>query len=221
MENKVLDQAEIGNAIIVEMANIPSERKKLIAALAKNGVVMDINTPNDKLYAAIFSGIAYSKAFRSDIKKAAYSFLKDSIGEASMDSSFSYQTGLTSAGLFAGQAYQASQTNKPKTTTTTTKKNFWTDTKFGQVLGGIVTPESAAALFSTGINALNQKLTSRADKATIDQALEYEVKKAENYEKEKEQEEEQRKKWIVPVIIASSIVVLAIIGYVIYKNKKK
>jgi len=220
MENQMLNQAEVGTAIISEMANNPSGREKIISALGKNGVVMDVNTPNNQLYTAIFSGIAYSKAFRGDVKKAIYSYIQEKGDEQAMDSSFSYQTGLTSAGIFAGQAYQASQTNKPKTTTTTTKKDFWTDTKFGQVLGGIVTPENAAAVFSTGINALNQKLTSRADKQTIEQGVQFEVQRAETLDKEI-QKDQARKKWVVPVIIASSIVVIAIVGYVIYKNKKK
>jgi hypothetical protein len=219
MENQMLNQAEVGTAIISEMANNPSGREKIISALGKNGVVMDVNTPNDQLYTAIFSGIAYSKAFRGDVKKAIYSYIQEKGDEQAMDSSFSYQTGLTSAGIFAGQAYQASQANIPKTTTTTTKKPF-SETAVGKFLGNIFTPENVGALANTGINALNQKLTSRADKQTIEQGVQFEVQRAETLDKEI-QKDQARKKWVVPVIIASSIVVIAIVGYVIYKNKKK
>jgi hypothetical protein len=221
MENQMLNQAEVGTAIISEMANNPSGREKLISALGKNGVVMDVNTPNDQLYTAIFSGIAYSKAFRGDVKKAIFSYIQEKGSEQAMDSSYSNGNGLptTFTGQFVQSAQQAGYI-KPTTTTTTTTKKPFSQTAVGKFLGNIFTPENVGALANTGINALNQKLTSRADKATIEQGVQLEVQKAETLDKEI-QKDEARKKWVVPVIIASSIVVIAIIGYVIYKNKKK
>jgi len=217
MQNQNINKEDIANEIIVRMAAIPSEREKLISALAKNGVKMDDTTPNEELYTAIFSGIVYSKAFRNDIKKAVYSYLKSEGEQMSMDSSFSYQTGLGSAGLFAGQALQ--QTQATKTTTSGVKKPF-KETAVGKFLGGLFTPENASNLANLGINALNQKLTQKADQQSIDQGIQYQVEKANTLDKEI-QKEESKKKWVVPVIIASSVLVLAIIGYAIYKSNKK
>lgn len=214
MENQMLDQSEIGVAIISEMANTPSQREKLIAALAKNGVTMDIEVPNDELYTAIFSGITYSKAFRTDVKKAVYSYLQELENEGD---NLSFLGSTATTGLQQAASY--AQQQQAKTTTTTTKKKF-ADTTFGKFLGGFLTPETASNLANVGINAINQKITSRADQATIDQGIQFQVEKAETLDKEI-QTQQARKKWVVPVIIASSIVVLAIIGYVIYKNRKK
>lgn len=217
-ENLIFDETDIGIALISDMASIPSEREKLVSALNKNGVDLSINATNEELYTAIFTAIAESKAFRLDIKKAIYSFLSNQTDnqELSANGGFSPTT-ATFLGKFVEGAKQSGAI--PTTQTSKQKKKF-KDTAVGGFLSGLFTKENASQLANAGINVLTTKLTQRADQQSIDQGIQYQVVKAETLDKEREVED-KRKKWVVPVIIASSIVVLSIIGYLIYVNSKK
>jgi hypothetical protein len=219
-ENLIFDETDIGIALISDMASIPSEREKLVSALNKNGVDLSINATNEELYTAIFTAISESKAFRLDIKKAIYSFLSNQTDnqELSANGGFSPTT-ATFLGKFVEGAKQSGAWATPTTQTSKEKKKF-KDTAVGGFLSGLFTKENASQLANAGINVLTTKLTQRADQQSLDQGIQYQVVKADALDKEREVEDE-RKKWVVPVIIASSIVVLSIIGYLIYVNSKK
>lgn len=223
-ENLIIDETDIGIALISDMASIPSEREKLVSALNKNGVDIDINDSNQELYTAIFTAIAESKAFRLDIKKAIYSFLNKEIDnqEMSMDGYFANNGGFSPAtSTFLGKFVESAKKSGaiPQTTAPKQKKKF-KDTAVGGFLSGLFTKENASQIANAGINILTTKLTQKADQQLLNLGVEYQVQKAETLDLQKETEKE-RKKWVVPVIIASTIVVLSIIGYLIYVNSKK
>lgn len=219
-KNLINDEViDAGTVIITEMANLPSEREKLVAALQKNGVTISINSPNDELYTAIFTGIAKSKSFRTDIKKAVYSYLQsknNNFSQSEREGFFNLTEGeamdiFKRAGATTGQ--QVTQATNVVAGGTTTQKS-------GGFLSGLFTKEQLANYANAGINLISSKLTQKADEKSVQEGIKYQVAKANAAELER-QKEEAKKKWVVPVVIASVVVVAGIIGFVIYKNRKK
>lgn len=219
-KNLINDEViDAGTVIITEMANLPSEREKLVAALQKNGVTIEINSPNDELYTAIFTGIAKSKSFRTDIKKAVYSYLQsknNNFSQSERESFFNLTEDEAKdifrlAGAKTGQ--QVAQTTNVAAGGTTTQKS-------GGFLSGLFTKEQLAQYANAGINLISSKLTQKADEKSVQEGIKYQVAKANAAEVER-QKEEAKKKWVVPVVIASVVIVAGIIGFVIYKNRKK
>lgn len=222
MNKNLIKDGEVidaGTVIITEMANLPSEREKLVSALQKNGVTIGINSPNDELYTAIFTGIAKSKSFRTDIKKAVYSYLqsKKEFTPSQREGFFNFLTEdeakaiFKSAGATAGQ--QVTQTSNVAAGSPTRQSG-------GGFFSGLFTKEQLAQFANTGINFISSKLTQKADEKSVQEGIKYQVAKANAAELER-QKEEAKKKWVVPVVIASVVVVAGIIGFVIYKNRKK
>jgi hypothetical protein len=219
IEKQIPEYGDIdaGTQMIVEMANIPSEREKLVSALAKNGVRIDFNAPNDELYTAVFTAITESKSFRTDLKKAVFSFLQTRPQPKEFDDDgFFNLSDEEKLRIFQ----QAGSTVGKQVAQTTNSAAGVTQPKSGGFFSGLLTKENAAQLANFGINFLSNKLTQKADQQSVQQGITYQVAKANTAELERKREE-AKKKWVVPVIIASSLVAVAIIGFVIYKNRKK
>lgn len=220
MTKKQIPNAEgvdAGTQMITEMANIPSEREKLISALAKNGVSIDFNAPNDELYTAVFTAITQSKSFRTDLKKAVFSYLQNRPQPKGNDKEGYFNlTDEEAKNIFqrAG-AIVGTQTAK-----TTNAAAGVTQPSSGGFFSGLLTKENAAQLANFGINLLSNKLTQKADQQSVQEGIKYQVAKANAADLERKKEE-AKKKWVVPVVIAASLVAVAIVGYVIYKNRKK
>lgn len=208
---------DAGTVIITEMANLPSEREKLVAALQKNGVTIGINSPNDELYTAIFTAIAKSKSFRTDIKKAVYSYLqsKKNFTQSEQEGFFNL-TDDEAKDIFRRAG---ASTGQQVTAATNTASGGITQ-KGGGFFSGLFTKEQLANYANMGINLISSKLTQKADEKSVQEGIKYQVAKANAAELER-QKEEAKKKWVIPVVIVSGLVVAGIIGFVIYKNRKK
>jgi len=151
------------------------------------------------------------------LKKAVFSFLQTRPQpEQFNDEGFFNLTDEEKMRIFQ----QAGSTVGKQVSQTTNSAASVTQPKSGGFFSGLLTKENAAQLANFGINFLSNKLTQKADQQSVQQGITYQVAKANTAELERKREE-AKKKWVVPVIIASSLVAVAIIGFVIYKNRKK
>lgn len=197
----VEDNQDILPAIISDMANDSEGRSLLIIALNKNGVSID-DSDNRDLYAAVYTALATSKTFKLDLKRAIFTYLKQDDDD---------QLNLT--------AEERKKRREQKRLARQERRAKGEKTAAGKFLSSIVTSENAQALTNFAVNLVSSRLENKANAEALNEGIDYQVARTTSLEKEKELEE-QRARWVVPVVVASSLIVVSIIGYLIYKNVK-
>jgi hypothetical protein len=195
---------------------LQENREDLIALLIQNGVQVPNNVSDDDLLTMVYVAIGQSNQFKKDLARYIEA---QSRGESTLnyvDDEFFNANG---------------KKNKPKVKPSEKKKLRITDTnpegksKAGLLLGQIGTKENIQAAINTGLGVLTQKLTSKADQRTIEDATDLSVQKSKEAaalaeaEDKKRQRQEATKKWVVPVVIGV-VVVAAVVGFIIYKRRK-
>jgi len=195
---------------------LQENREDLIDLLIQNGVQVPNNVSDDDLLTMVYVAIGQSNQFKKDLARYIEA---QSRGESTLnyvDEEFFNANG---------------KKKKPKVSPSEKRKTRITDTnpegksKAGLLLGQIGTKENIQAAINTGLGVLTQKLTSKADQRTIQDATDLSVQKSKEAaalaetEDKKRQRQEATKKWVVPVVIGV-VVVAAVVGFIIYKRRK-
>ena len=212
MENSVFENVEnrfdLLPAILSDMGSSPEGRSALVKALAKNGVEISESDDNELLYTSIYTALATSKNFRSDLKKAVFGYLNED-----QFNNFMGNWQINALGQVVDLKTGQVREDVRRTTGLGDKKGkggFW---------AGLFSKENASALTNYAINIVGNKLSEKANQKQIQDGIDYQVARTEALEKER-LAQEQRKKWIVPVVVVSGIVVVSVIGYLVYRNMK-
>ena len=195
---------------------LQENREDLIDLLIQNGVQVPNNVSDDDLLTMVYVAIGQSNQFKKDLARYIEA---QSRGESTLN--------YVDEGFFNANGKK----KKPKVSPSEKRKTRITDTnpegksKAGLLLGQIGTKENIQAAINTGLGVLTQKLTSKADQRTIQDATDLSVQKSKEAaalaetEDKKRQRQEATKKWVVPVVIGV-VVVAAVVGFIIYKRRK-
>ncbi len=174
-------------------AQIVEDKSGLIAVLRKNGIVIKNDISDSDLAAMTFIGITRSSRIRADLSELWASCCGEEYANA------------------GGKAAKP----KPPKVNPNTKKAGGQGTRVGNILRGLATPENANTVLNSGLQLYGAKLAAKADKGTIDSAVDLEVAQT---NKLIQQQKAGGKKWLMPVVIGG--VLLAAIGAYFYFKKK-
>jgi hypothetical protein len=199
--NIIQSKEDILPAIISEMATNESGKDLLINVLKKNGVAVSDSDTNEFIYTSIYTGIASSKNFRNDLKRAVFSYIKEDEGDES-NVNFNAFVPSQSTLQSINKSIEGYKAGKPA----------YEKAGGGGFFSGLFSKENAQAVSNFAINLLGNKLS-------VQEGINYQVAKTEALEKERLAQKE-RAKWIVPTVIISGVVVLSIVGYLVYRNIK-
>jgi len=221
-----MNREELINSAIAEMSADPDSRLELIRILNKNGVGISAEASDRELFTSIYTAIPYSSAFKNDLKKSMYFYLKENLpteeefsnvlADANPFSISGTGQGKTTGGT-TGSKFKKIGTGKPVKKSTTRKK--FGETAVGSFFGNLFSQENVASAVNYGVNIVGSKLGEKATREQVKQGIEYQVAETERAKKQAELEQ-QRSKWIIPVAIVGGVVVIAVVGYLIYKSKK-
>jgi hypothetical protein len=206
--NIIQSKEDILPAIISEMATNESGKDLLINVLKKNGVAVSDSDTNEFIYTSIYTGIASSKNFRNDLKRAVFSYIKEDEGDES-NVNFNAFVPSQSTLQSINKSIEGYKAGKPA----------YEKAGGGGFFSGLFSKENAQAVSNFAINLLGNKLSEKANKKQVQEGINYQVAKTEALEKERLAQKE-RAKWIVPTVIISGVVVLSIVGYLVYRNIK-
>lgn len=201
---------------IAEIAQ--KDRSVLVRILNKNGAAVTVKTPDDELFTAVYASLAKSKPFAADLKKAIRDFAGRKQGYSNADASSTLMLGNLSSGssTSSGDGGRSTTTN----TTTQTGGGGGTKSGFGTFLSNIFTPDRIGSILDTGVGALSNKLTSKADQASLQQGIQYQVAQTQAAAQQQKLAEE-RNKWIIPVIVVTGLVIIGVTAYFVIKKTKK
>ncbi len=202
---------------IAEIAQ--KDRSVLVKILNKNGVAVTVKTPDDELFTSVYASLAKSKPFAADLKKAIKDFgLRTKQGYSNVDAS----SALLLSNLSSGSSTSSGDGGRSTTTNTTTQTGGGGGTKsgFGTFLSNIFTPDRIGSILDTGVGALSNKLTSKADQASLQQGIQYQVAQTQAAAQQQKLAEE-RNKWIIPVIVVTGLVIIGVTAYFVIKKTKK
>lgn len=203
---------------IAEIAQ--KDRSVLVRILNKNGAAVTVKTPDDELFTAVYASLAKSKPFAADLKKAIKDFglRTNKQGYSNLDAST-----LLLSNLSSGSSTSSGDAGRSTTTTTTTTQTGGgggTKSGFGTFLSNIFTPDRIGSILDTGVGALSNKLTSKADQASLQQGIQYQVAQTQAAAQQQKLAEE-RNKWIIPVIVVTGLVIIGVTAYFVIKKTKK
>ncbi len=208
MQPVAVNQAQdaIQEAIGIAVLN---DRDVLISILRKNGASIDDGISDNNLIKVTYLAIAKSNGFKKDFSDYLVGqFNEEQVGYVD-DTDF-----------FNADAQKKAARAAKKTTRATTRKEAG-GSKVGLALRKVGTEENISSLVNAGLGVLSNKLTSKADKQSIQAATELASKKSEQAlaEAKLQEEKSKTKKWIVPVAILGVILIGGIIYFVTRKKK--
>lgn len=186
---------------------IYEDKDTLIALLRKNGVQIPDNVSNDELIAMTYVAVAKSLQFKKDLAKYIASKGKQEF-EGYVDEEFFNLTKEEK------QAKQAARQSKIKEQG---------GTKVGNLVRSVATEDTIQSLINTGLGVVSQKLTAKADKASIQAATQLASEKSKQALAEAAAEDAKKRKiksWVLPVVIGV-VVIAGIATFIIIRKKRK
>jgi hypothetical protein len=179
------------------------DKQGLINLLRKNGATIDDNISDENLIKVTYLAIAKSNGFKKDFS----TYLVGKFSEEKVEY------------VADGEFFNFGEDGDKKKSGLFAKKEGGSGV--GNALRKVGTEENINSLVNTGLGILSKKLTAKADQQSIKDATELASKKSEQAlaEANLQAQKSASKKWVVPVVIASVLVVGAVIYFVIRKKK--
>lgn len=193
------------------------DRNELIDLLRQNGVSVSDNVSDDELLTMTYVAIGKSNQFKRDL---AQYLERESRDEDSLN--------YVSEGFFNNDGKPSKKATRVQKTADkrkarVTEFNPTGKSKAGQAIAEIGTKENIQAAINAGLNILSQKLTSKADRQSINAATNLAVERSNQAIVEAEAADKKataRRKWVVPVVIGVSVLAIAV-GIFFYMRKNK
>lgn len=193
------------------------DRDSLIELLRQNGVNVNDSVSNDDLLTMTYVAIGKSNQFKRDLAQ----YLER---ESRDENELNY----VDEGFFNGDGKPSKRDLRIKKATDkrklrVTELNPTGKSKAGQAVAEIGTKENIQAAINAGLNILSQKLTSRADRDSINAATNLSVQRSNQAILEAEAADKKataKRKWVVPVVIGVSVLAIAA-GIFFYMRKNK
>jgi cobalamin biosynthesis Mg chelatase CobN len=192
------------------------DRDELINLLRQNGVVVNDNVSDDELLTMTYVAIGKSTQFKRDLAQYLELESRDEASLNYVSEQFFNQDGKQSKKLVR-QENRLKKRETRKTDVNPTGKS-----KAGQAVAEIGTKENIQAAINTGLGVLAQKLTSKADRDSINAATNLAVERSKQAAIEAQAEDKKssaKAKWVVPVVIG--VAVIAIAGGIFYFMRRK
>lgn len=198
---------------------VNDNREDLIELLRQNGVNVNDDVSNEDLIAMTYVGIARSNQFKRDFARYLDAEARDEENDNYVDEEFFNGDGKTKKDIKKERKDARKQSRKSETNPTG-------KSKAGLLMGQIGTGENIQAAINTGLGIVAQKLTSKADQKSIQDATQLAAAKSIQAQREAEAQDKKAqagaatRKWVVPVVIGV-VVVAAVVGFIIYTKRKK
>lgn len=193
-------QEAIGLAVL-------NDKDVLISLLRKNGASIDDSISDKDLIKVTYLAIAKSNGFKKDFSNYLVGSFSEETANYVDEEDFFNQTGK--------------EKREAKKTKRTEKRQEKGGSTVGLALRKVGTEENISSLVNAGLGVLSNKLTSKADKQSIQAATELAAKRSEQAlaEAQLQEKKAQSKKWIVPVAIVGVLLIGGIVYFVTRKKK--
>lgn len=195
------------------------DRDDLIELLRQNGVNVNDSVSNDDLLTMTYVAIGKSNQFKRDLAQYLERESRDEDSLNYVSEGFFNQDGKPS------KREKRIQKSTEKRKARTTEFNPTGKSKAGQAVAEIGTKENIQAAINTGLGILSQKLTSKADRDSINAATNLSVQRSNQAIVEAQAADRKasaKRKWVVPVVIGVSVLAIAAgIFFYMRRNKAK